>query len=242
MYSNSSTAIGATTGSCNSSNGWNRDRTTIYAGDLRSPWKSVYGFPMAAARLAAGEELVLHCREDEVFDYLTRLNELLESPEHLNRVYRLLEELFEATQKKFDQRLQQQEQPFSDSEIPDLVAEVEEILTSRVEQTVAERLAFLLSPHDPTREIVGLGKMLARLRRVMAELNIVKDGGFKIAIIHRRRQPQRPGLNCPHNESVPAEEQSGDIPADFLIPGQYHLTLWAYVLAKSEGEAFVAWN
>lgn len=218
------------------------ERATIYGGDIRQPWKSAYGFPMTAARLAAGEELVLSCREDEVFDYLVQLNKLLQSPESLNRAYGLLAKLAHVTRQKFERLVQLREQPLSDSDIPELMAQVEKILTDAAEQTVADRLTCLLSPDDPTQEVVGVGKMLARLQRVMAGLEQVKDRGFKVTVLNRQRQPLCPNLEARRNDPIPSDGQSNEIPAGFALPAQYHLTLWNYRIVKSNGGQAVVWN
>lgn len=65
-------------------------QATLCAGDTCQPWKSVYGFAITAARLAAYQKLKLYCREDEVFELMARLNHLLEYPENLNRVFEWL--------------------------------------------------------------------------------------------------------------------------------------------------------
>lgn len=236
MSNYASKTTNATTQLHNTTNHWMQERATIYTGDIRSPWKSVYGFPVTAARLAPGQELVLHCREDEVFDYLAQLNQLLESPESLNRAYQLLEALAQMTHQKFIHLVQLQDQSISTNEIPDLLGEVEEILAGNVEDTLASRLACFLSPDDPIQEIVGVRKMLLRLRRVMAGLDKVKHQGFKVAVIDRRRKPLRPG------GSVPVEGQPGELPGTFRFPPQYHLTLWAYLVAKSDARQSTVWN
>jgi hypothetical protein len=217
-------------------------RATLYGGDVRHPWKSAYGFPMTAARLAANEELVLSCREDEIFDYLAQLNDLLGSPESLNRAHGLLAKLAQVTQQKFERLLQQREQSLSVSEIPTLLAEIEEILAGSTEQTVGDRLVGLLSPDEPTQEILGLGKMLARLRRVMTSLEQVKAQGFKVTVLDRQRQPLRPNLEARRHESITGAEQHEEIPAGFALPVQYHLTLWNYRIARSDGGQSVPWN
>lgn len=225
-----------------STGGQQSECATIYGGDIRQPWKSVYGFSMTAARLAVGEQMVLSCREDEVFDYLAQLNELLESPESLSRAYGLLVKLAQATRQKFERLLQLRDEPLSEEYLPALLAEVEELLAGPNEQTVADRLACLLSPNEPAQEIVGLGKMLARLRRVMVGLERVKDCGFKVTVIGRQRQPLRPNLEARRNEAIPGAGQSGHVPAGFVLPMQYHRTLWNYRVVKYEGGQLVAWN
>ncbi len=242
MFSHSNQTVGHTSEVYNASPDWNRERATIYSGDIRHPWKSVYGFPMTAARLATGEELVLHCREDEVFDYLAHLNTLLESPDSLKRVYALLDKLAQVTRQKIETLVRHREQPLNEGDLPDVLAEVEDILAGSGEQTVADRLADLLSPDVPGKEIVGLGKMLARLQRLMAGLDTVKERGFKVVVIDRRRQPVRPGLEARRDETPPIEGQFGELPAGFLCPPRYHHTLWAYLVRKSEGGQSVIWN
>ena len=69
------------------------DLAIILTGDIRHPWKSVYGFSMIAAQLAAGQPLLLHSREDEVFDLLAKLNELLGDPDSLDQAHKLLKKL-----------------------------------------------------------------------------------------------------------------------------------------------------
>ena len=60
---------------------WERpNQPTFCASDLTDPWRSVYGFPLLAAQLAANQKLLLFCREDEVFGLLTKLNTLLACP------------------------------------------------------------------------------------------------------------------------------------------------------------------
>lgn len=231
MSATTDLATGVTAKLYDASSNWDRqDRATLYSGDICQPWKSVYGFSMTAGRLAAGEELVLHCREDEVFALLAGLNELLGSPEALNRAYRLLDRLAQATQQKLTRRLHLRDQPLTDGDIPALIAEVETMLADPSEESVADRLAALLSPHDPTREITGLGKMLAQVRRVMAALERVKHCGFKVAVLDRRRQPRHPN-------PTPTAAQP-----DYSPPPQYHLTLWAYLVAKGEGSHAGEWN
>lgn len=243
MFSYSSKAANFSSHSAGASVGDQQpEQATIYGGDIHQPWKSAYGFPMTAARLAAGEELVLTCREDEVFDYMAQLNKLLQSPENLNRAYGLLAKLAQATRQKFERLIQLRAEPLSDSDIPDLMAEIEEILTGSTEQTVTDRLAFLLSPDDPIREIVGVGKMLARLRRVMTDLEQIKDCGFKVTVLDRQRQPLRPNLEARRHESIPSDGQSNDIPAGFALPVQYHRTLWNYRIVKSGAGQSVMWN
>jgi len=222
---------------------WDRpDRVTIYAADIRKPWKSVYGFPMTAAQLATRQKLMLTCREDEILDNLAQLNTLLSSPESLNRSCDLLEKLAQTTREKILWLVQLQEQPLADSDVEDVMVTVEEILAIPDEQTVADRLANLLTPDDPIREIAEVGKMLVRLRRLTPALDRVKDRGFKVVVINRRRQPQRPNLAARRQQSVPVEGQPELTPARFLSPIGYHLTLWNYLVVRAEGRYSTVWN
>ncbi|MCB0210459.1 MAG: hypothetical protein KDJ52_14065 [Anaerolineae bacterium] len=199
------------------------ERATIYSGDIRRPWRSVYGFSMTAARLAMGEEMVLSCREDEIFDYLTQLNALLKSPECLNRACNALASLAQNTQQKFERLIRLRDEPLSDSEIPDLITEVENILADSTEHTLAERLACILRPDNATQEIIGVGKMLARLRRGVGCLEQMKVCGFQVMILDQQRQLKRPSSNITKPIASQAE------PAG---PAQYHQTLWNYRIAR----------
>lgn len=243
MFDSTRRAIENATYAYGASPRWNhRERATIHPGDLREPWKSVYGFPMTAARLAAGQELVLHCREDEVFDRLAQFNSLLESPESLSRAYTLLEKRVEATEQKLARLLRLRDESLSESELPDLMAEVEAILADSGEPTVTDRLADLLTPNDPTHEITGVGKMLARLREGLQALGKVKEQGFRVVVLDRCRQPQRPNLAAHGQVSIPQAGQPGRKAVTLYPPVQYHLTLWRYVIAKSSSGQSAVWN
>jgi len=211
---------------------------TIYTGDIREPWKSAHGFPMTAARLAAGEKLVLSCREDEVFDYLVRLNELLGSPESLKRAHRLLINQAWTTQKKFNRLLKIRDQPLNDCEIPDLLTRAEDILTGSTQPTVPDRLAYLLSPVVPIQELAGLRKMLSRLQNAIVALVKVKDHGFKVVVIERCRQPKRPVPTA----SQYGAGQPGAEHISLIAPVDYHLTLWVYRIVRSDQGQSAVWN
>ena len=204
-----------------------QETTTVYPDDLRHPGKSVYGFPLTAARLAADQVAIMSCREDEVFDTIGRLNDLLGSREHLNQAYRLLQRLAEEQQKKLAQLLDLSEQPLNKNEIPDLIARVEESLHNPAAQTVSDRLDSILSPAGPTQEIAGLGKMVSRLQSVMVALNKVKDRGFKVVVVDRRRQLKRPAAVAGPSSAALVE---------------YHLTLWTYRLVRSDQGQSAIWN
>lgn len=107
-----------------SDRGW-QNYATLYSDDIRQPWKSVYGFPITAVRLATGQTLVLYCRADEAADYLTQLNALLASPENLSRAFDSLVKQTQAHRQKLARLLHLQAQPIADDEIPDLLTEIE---------------------------------------------------------------------------------------------------------------------
>ncbi len=217
------------------------DLTTFYAGDIRHPWKSVYGLPTTIARLAANQKLILHCREDEVFNLLTTLNDLLANPESLNQAYMLLKTLEKATHQEL-LRLIELQQPLAKSEIPGLLEQVEQILIKPSPQTVAGRLEIVLSPNQPVKKIAGVSTMLARLQILILALNKVKDQGFRVVVRNKRRQPARPTLEARRNEPIRPEGQQSTLTAGFLLPAKYHLTLWAYLLVRSDNGQSTVWN
>jgi hypothetical protein len=188
---------------------------------------------MTAARLATGQDAIMSCREDEVFDYLVRLNELLGSPESLERTHRLLKNLAGTTQKKLGQLLKVRDQPLSDCEISDLLTRVEDILTGPTQSVVIGPPARLLSPDVPTRKLAGLCRILSRLQKITVALGNVKDQGFKVVVIERRRQPKRP---------VPMAGQPGDEQFSLIAPVDYHLTLWIYRVVRSDLGQSAVWN
>jgi hypothetical protein len=195
---------------------------TIYTGDIQNPWKSVYGFPTTAAKLASGQGLIFHCREDEVVDYLARLNGLLGDPECLNRAHDLLKNLRQQKRQKLKQLLEMANQSITDQEITGLLADIKANGSAPTERTVAERLACFLAPDNPASEIIGLGKMLSRLQRLMPALAEVKEQGFKVIVVDRQRKPVRPGTDLP-----------------LPIP---HLTLWRYLIVRSDNGQSAVWN
>lgn len=201
---------------------------TLYPGDIRQPWKSVYGFPMTAAKLASGQGLVLHCREDEVVDYLGRLNGLLGDPASLNRAHNLLESLYHQRQQKLRRLLEMANQPISDQEIAALLADIEASLSEPTAWTAADRLACYLVPDDPTSNIAGLGKMLTRLQRVMPPLAAVREEGFKVIVTDRQRKPVR--------------SESDEVSGSFAPPVSTHLTLWRYLIVRSDNGQSAVWN
>lgn len=215
-----------------------KERQIAYAGNIRRPWQSVYGFPILAGRLAAGQELVLSCREDEVFDLMAGLNELLRDPTSLNRAYRMLQELEEYQRQKLAGLIQLRDRPLDDAEIPGLLAQVEQILAGAPEQTTRERLADLLSPDYPLAEIAGLQHMLNRLHELLSALAQVKDRGFRVVVGDRQRQAILPGLAAGRSQP----NLAGGLTAGFLLPVTYHLTLWDYLIVRGDRAQSAVWN
>jgi len=223
-------------------NGNEPERATIYTGDIRQPWKAVFGFPTTAARLAMGQELVLHCREDEVIELMERLNELLESPESLGQAYNMLNKLQQQTEQKLARLIALRDQPIAEDEISDLMTDAEQLLAEPQEQTLANRLACILSPNHAVQEIAGTGKMLARLNKQLAALEQVKDEGFHVVVHDKRRALIRSALESRRNEPIATVEQFGAPSAGFLLPPKYHLTLWTYLVARGAAGQSAIWN
>jgi hypothetical protein len=217
-------------------------QATINAGDIRCPWKSVYGFALIAAQLAANQALVLHCREDEAFDLMAKLNALLKRPEVLSRTYKLLKTLEQETRQKLARLTEMEEQPLTESEIPGLLEDTEQILVESSERTVASRLESILSPNKPVEEITGLSKMLVRLRVWISALKKIKDQGMHVVVYDRRRQPYRPALKARRNEPILQDGKQSTLTAGFLLPAKYHLTLWAYLVVRSDDGQSTIWN
>lgn len=214
------------------------ERHIAYAGNIRRPWQSVYGFPILAARLAGGQELLLSCREDEVFELMAGLNELLQDPASLHRAYRMLQELEQYQRQKLAGLIQLRDQPLDDSEIPGLLAQVEQELAEATEQTTHNRLVSLLSADQPIGEITAVQQMLDRLHKLLPALAEVKDRGFRVVVWDRRRQATRPDLEARRTQSVLPE----GLPAGFLLPVRYHLTLWDYLIIRGDSAQSAVWN
>ena len=90
------------------------------SGDIRSPGKSIYGFAINAARLAAQQPLMLHCREDEIFEAMTALNKLVENPAVLGWACQQLASLLDVTQQKVARLTELEEQPISEQKALEL--------------------------------------------------------------------------------------------------------------------------
>lgn len=216
---------------------------TLAIEDIRSPWKSVYGFAMGAARLAAGQPLVLCCREDEIFEQVTKLNELLGQPAVLARAFARLAALKGASEQKLNQLFELEERPLAEEDISEIVKTVEQFLTaSGSAQTLLSRLEEMLRPQRAGDQKVGLQKMVGRLEKLMAALTMVKERGFRSSVYDRRRQPAYPALNARRNEPIMRNGQPSGLTAGFLLPVQYHLTLWSYVIIRDDHGQSRVWN
>ncbi len=214
----------------------------LSASDIHQPWRSVFGFPMAAAQLAAHQDMLFHCRTDEVFNYLARLNKHLDSPESLNRAFELLGKLERETQKKLVRLFEQKKQPIQEEEIQALLDQVEQLLAGSSGPVAADRLDVILSPGRPFDEVVGSGRMLARLRVLVKALAQVKDTGLHVVVTEGYRQPARPALTARHADPILWDGQPSGLTAGFLQPLKLHLTLWAYRLTHSSNGQSAVWN
>lgn len=214
------------------------DQATVSSTDIHHPWRSVYGFPLTLAQLAANQKVILYCREDEVFDLMAGLNDLLKNPVHLNRAFTWLQQFDQGIHEKLVRLKQFETQPLTEEETVEVVASAEQLLTEPVSTTAENRLLEFLSPDQPAAEISGLGEMLNRLRLWLPALEGVKDQGFRAVVFDRRRQPSRPALEAGRNEIG----GPGGLPAGFLLPQQYHLTLWAYLVQRHDTGQAGVWN
>lgn len=225
-------AVDTTQAFSKATTGHEPERATIYAGDIRQPWKSVYGFPITAARLAMGQGLALTCREDEVVVLMGKMNQLLKRSKDLKRAYEMVQNLQERSEQKLVRLITLRDQAITEDEISELVAEVVQLLEKPQLQTVTDRLACILSPQHPIQEIAGTVTMLARLQKYVAALQQTKDEGFQATVHDRRRTLMRPALEAQQNDPV---EGNGQLPT-------YHLTLWTYLVARGVAGQSTVWN
>jgi hypothetical protein len=221
----------------------NADFATLSASDITNPWRSAFGFSMNAARLAADQRLLLHCREDEVFEMMAKLNELLSNPAVLDPAFQQLKKLKNVTENKLARIKEIEEKPISEEEIEELVSAIEAHLTSEnSSMAMLNQLEEILTPNQQVAEKVGLQKMLSRLEVVMAALAQVKEQGFHVVVISRQRQPSRPALEAQRYKPIVHQGQPTNLPAGFLLPASYHLTLWTYLIARSDRGQSAVWN
>lgn len=217
-------------------------QATLYAGDIRQPWKSVHGFAITAARLAAHQKLILYCREDEVFELMAKLNDLLERPENLNQVFERLENLEREHRQKLARLIGPESQPVFENKADQLLEDVEQFTAGSAKSTLTSRLKEISSLHDPAAKIPGLLEMLDRLQVWLAALEKVKARGFHVVVCDRYRQPDRPAVEARRNEPIWCDGQPTTLPAGFLQPAKHHLTLWAYLVARSDQGQATIWN
>ena len=175
----------------------------LRSSDLRRPWQSPLGFPTLVGRLAAGEPLLLICREDEVHTTMTTLNSMLASPDCLARAHTLLSGLEQKTHDSVVSLMGQQANPLTSDDMPAVLDEIDAFLSADTQQTVHDRLACRISPDQPSQAITGREAMLFRLRRLNSALAEVKDCGFSAAF--------QDGVHSEHD----------------------HLTLRRYLIARS---------
>jgi hypothetical protein len=108
--------------------------------------------------------------------------------------------------------------------------------------TVLDRLEKILTPNRVVTEKGGVQKMLARLERLVPAIEQIKDQGCHAVVRDRRRQPQHPSVEDRRNQPLYFKGQPAAIPAGFLYPPKHHLTLWAYLVVRSDAGQSAIWN
>lgn len=165
-----------------------QDFEILHSGDLRQPWQSPYGFPLAAGRLAAGEPILFVCREDEAKAQQARLDFLLQTPACLNRAYSMLEQLIQGI---FHERLGGsglKRELLGTEDVPTLLTEIDDFLSEGPSQGIEESVAGHVSASDPFRTTPEQDALLFQLHEFKRALGEVKDGGFSIATLSQRRR------------------------------------------------------
>jgi hypothetical protein len=175
---------------------------------------------MMAAQLAARCPLALHYREDEELKLMARFNDLLGNPESLGRAYKLLTLLEQEVHRQVSRLIDIEQETITADETTGLVEAAEQSVTEHLAQTKIDRLGNMLSPNIPAQEVRRKSKMLARLQELNAVLESVKNKGFRVIVCDKRRKPIR--------------SHSNKEMANGLRPVQYHLTLWSYLLIRSD--------
>lgn len=215
----------------------------LSSGDIRNPGKSVHGFAINTARLAAHQPLMLHCREDEIFEVVAALNELVGDAAVLGWAYSQLASLQDVTQQKLTRLAELEEQPITEQKALEITQTVESCLAEEQPSlTVHDRLEKIFTPNRLVTEKSGVQKMLARLEWLVPAMEQVKEQGFHVVVSDRRRQPERPNLEARRNQPIHFKGQPTAIPAGFLYPQKYHLTLWAYLIVRSDAGQSPIWN
>lgn len=218
-------------------------QATFDPADIRQPWRrSSHGFPALVAQLAAKQNLILHCREDEIFEVMAATNDLLSSPAALNQAYTWLYQLQQETLEKLARLRQVEEQLLTQAEIPELMAYAEHLLTEPASSTVVDRLESQLSPDQPSAQVTGLNQMVRRFQVWLPALEEVKNQGFRVIVLDRSRQPDRPALEARRYEAIGQDKRPDGLMAGFLLPKRYHLTLWAYLVGRSDIGQAAVWN
>lgn len=214
----------------------------IYPPDVHQPWRSVYGFAIIAGQLAASQLMVLYCREDEIFGLMDTLNTRLADPASLQHAMTLLQRVRHQRLVKLAQLVEYQRvNSAANKRVNDVLGQVNPVPPrSDDEPKIKVIMEQLLSPQNPALEVTGLTKMLARLEVMLSALERVKRQGFHVVVRDRCRTPARPALEARRYESVAS--LNGDLPAGFLLPTQYHLTLWTYLVGAGDSGQSAVWN
>ncbi len=218
-----------------------QDCTILYAEDIRAPGQSAHEFPMTTARLAANRELVLHCREGEIFDLLKKLNTLLEDPDILCWAYELLKKLRLEAFKKLARQVELEKQALSAQETVKPLENAKKRLTGSDGNSVISRLKIMRLPDEPTRNIRQLKDLLSQQITLMAALHRVRLDGFSVIIKDRCRQSTRPVLEEQHHIPIAAPETASAPPAGYLLPQTYNQDLWVYVICRDNSAQSAVW-
>lgn len=217
------------------------DQAILCTYSILKPWGSVYSFSTAAAQLAANQKLLLHCREDEVLSLLERLNALLNCRQALNRAYLQLLLLEKATVKKLICLLEREKQ-LVEARHNTNTLQVESAPVDSGQAQFKNKLEQFLIPQNSFHEIAGLKKMLTRLEQWLPALNQVKEQGFHVIALDRRRQPYRPALEARRYDPILLDGTASALQAGYLQPIRHHQTLWAYLIVRSDTGQSVLWN
>ena len=149
----------------------------------------------------------------------------------------MVQQLEQAAQSKTEFLLERQKQKIM---IGSQAGESKPITTS--EKTKTGGLDQIIVPNNPVHEIVGLEQMRARLEEWLPALDRVKEQGFHVVALDRRRQPYRPALEMRRNEFILLDGDPTTLEAGFLQPIRYHLTLWAYQVVRCDKGQSTIWN
>jgi hypothetical protein len=165
-----------------------QDFGILHSSDLRQPWQSPFGFPLMAGRLAAGEPILLVCREDEAKVQQAVLDFLLQTPSCLNRAYTMLEHLIQDTSREWFGGSGPIGKPLGAADVPALLTEIEDFLSGVPSQGIGESVAEYVGPSDPPQTSSEQEILLFQLHELKRALEEVKDSGFSIAIWSETRR------------------------------------------------------